>query len=93
LTEHDSFADNPWTNTLVAFVEKVLADDRVRTIGVCYGHQIVARALGMKVGRNDDGWEAAVTNVELSAKGKELFGKDTLVEHSLEFSVPSSDTS
>jgi GMP synthase-like glutamine amidotransferase len=80
VTEHDSFADNPWTNTLVAFVEKVLADGRVRTIGVCYGHQIVARALGMKVGRNDDGWEAAVTNVELSAKGKELFGKDTLVK-------------
>lgn len=36
----------------------------------------------MKVGRNDDGWEAAVTDVNLSGRGKELFGgKDVLVCH------------
>ncbi len=48
-------------------------------IGVCFGHQIVGRALGAKVGRNDDGWEAAVTDLRLSEKGKEIFKQDRLV--------------
>lgn len=51
----------------------------MRIIGVCFGHQIVARALGVKVGRNPDGWEAAVMDVYLSPKGEEIFGKTTLV--------------
>lgn len=72
-SRHDSFADNPWTNTLVEFTAKVLAQDRVRLIGVCYGHQIIARAMGVPVGRNDDGWEAAVTDVQLTERGKEVF--------------------
>ncbi|ETN42235.1 uncharacterized protein HMPREF1541_04176 [Cyphellophora europaea CBS 101466] len=72
-SKHDSFADNPWTNTLVEYTAKVLAQDRVRVIGVCFGHQIVARAMGVEVGRNDGGWEAAVTEVQLTAKGKEIF--------------------
>ena len=78
-TGHDSFSQAPWINKLVEFTTKVLAQDRVRVIGVCFGHQIVGRALGVKVGRNDGGWEAAVNDVLLTEKGKEIFGKDKLV--------------
>ncbi|KAI9703896.1 MAG: hypothetical protein M1836_007670 [Candelina mexicana] len=73
VTGHNSFDDNPWTVKLVDFVTRVLAQDRVRIIGVCFGHQIVGRAMGAKVGRSDIGWETSVLPVELSAKGKELF--------------------
>jgi GMP synthase-like glutamine amidotransferase len=51
----------------------------VRIIGVCFGHQILGRALGVPVGRSDIGWEIAVCDVDLTEKGKALFGKDTLV--------------
>ena len=61
------------------FAKQVLAQDRVRAIGVCFGHQIIARALGVKVGRSDRGWEASVCKVDLTPRGKELFGKDQLV--------------
>ena len=57
----------------------MLAQDRVRMIGVCFGHQIIARAMGVTVGRNDDGWESAVNEVQLTAKGKELFQKEKIV--------------
>lgn len=77
--EHNSFEDIPWINRLVEFTQKVHAHDRVRIIGVCFGHQIVGRALGVKVGRNDEGWETSVCDVELTEKGKELFQKDKLV--------------
>ena len=63
----------------MTFTERLLEQDRVRIIGVCYGHQIVGRALGAKVGRSDRGWETSVALVKLTAKGQELFGKDIMV--------------
>jgi GMP synthase-like glutamine amidotransferase len=54
----------------------------VRAIGVCFGHQIIGRALKAGVGRNPDGWEAAVNDVQLSEKGKEIFGVDKIVSQS-----------
>lgn len=65
------------------FTQKVLAQHRVRIIGVCFGHQIVARALGVEVGRNADGWEAAVNDVQLTEKGKEVFGVEKLSLHQM----------
>lgn len=78
-TGHDSFADAPWILKLVEYTKRCVEEKRIRLIGVCFGHQIIARAMGVKVGRNPDGWEAAVNEVQLSEKGKELFGLDTLV--------------
>lgn len=69
----------PWINRLVEFTQSVLAQDRVRLLGICFGHQIVSRALGMTVGPSDQGWEVAVCDVDLTAEGKELFGQDKLV--------------
>jgi GMP synthase-like glutamine amidotransferase len=64
----------------VEFTRKVYySQDRVRIIGVCFGHQIVGRALGVKVGRNDEGWEVSVCEMDLTEKGKDLFRKDKLV--------------
>jgi hypothetical protein len=69
----------------VDYTAKILSETDVRVIGVCFGHQIVGRALKAKVGRNPDGWEAAVNDVQLSEKGKELFGVDKLVCCATEF--------
>lgn len=77
--EYSAFEDDPWIKTLVAFTAQLLEHDRIKVIGVCFGHQIVARAMGAKVCRNEDGWEAAVDNIDLSDQGKQVFGQDTLV--------------
>lgn len=83
LVEHDAFADDPWTVTLVEYVRQLLKQDRVRIIGVCFGHQILGRAMGVKVGRSSLGWEVSVSLVKLTEKGKELFKKDILVSRQL----------
>lgn len=67
------------------FTKKLLEQDRIRIVGVCFGHQIIGRAAGVKVGRSDDGWEISVLPVELTQKGKEIFQQDTLVCPSLPY--------
>lgn len=43
---------------------------RVRVIGVCFGHQVIGRALGVEVKRNEKGWEAGILPVPLLPRGK-----------------------
>lgn len=74
--EYDSFASTPWITALVSFVQTVLAHHRVKLVGVCFGHQIIARAMGAKVGRNvSKGWEVSVTDVGLTTQGQNYFFK------------------
>ena len=79
LKEHNAFDDTPWINTLVEYTKRALETKRIRIIGVCFGHQILGRALGAKVGRNELAWEVASNEVNLTSKGKEIFGKDVIV--------------
>ena len=78
-SRHNAFDHDPWILKLVEFTERVLKQRRVRTIGVCFGHQIVGRALGTKVDRSDKGWEVSVTAIDLTKRGQEIFGKTALV--------------
>lgn len=64
---------------MVKYTADALKTKRVKIIGVCFGHQIVGRAMDVGVGRNADGWEAAVNNVQLTKKGQELFEVENLV--------------
>ncbi|RKF80615.1 putative glutamine amidotransferase-like protein C13C5.04 [Golovinomyces cichoracearum] len=75
-----TFDSEPWITQVNDFVKTILAQDRVRLIGVCFGHQITARAIeGIgAVGRNVRGWELGVTNIDLTERGKEVFERDTL---------------
>ncbi|MCJ1229540.1 hypothetical protein MMC12_006207 [Toensbergia leucococca] len=79
----NAFDDTPWLLRLVEYVKNVLAQDRVRIIGVCFGHQVVGRAMGAKVARSNRGWEASVCEVDLSEKGREVFGKQKLNLHQM----------
>lgn len=78
-SKYNAFDDDDWIVTLVEFVRKALVHERVRVVAVCFGHQIVARAMGTLVARSDQGWEVSVVETKLTEKGRELFGRDTLV--------------
>ncbi|KAB8255809.1 class I glutamine amidotransferase-like protein [Aspergillus pseudonomiae] len=82
-SKHDSFENDPWILKLVEYTQKALQDNRVKLLGICFGHQIIGRALGVKVGRSDAGWELAVCNMDLTDQGKKLFGKDKLRIHQM----------
>lgn len=77
--EHSAYLDVPWINKLVSVISSALQTPHIKVIGVCFGHQIIGRALKAPVQLNDMGWETAVLPVELAPAGKALLGKDRLV--------------
>ncbi|EES06377.1 hypothetical protein BDA96_04G069700 [Sorghum bicolor] len=74
---HDAHGDEPWIRRLCALVQTVHAM-RKRVLGVCFGHQVLCRALGGRVGRARNGWDVGVRKV--------TFAPD-LLEGRLEFLI------
>ncbi|PLB47196.1 class I glutamine amidotransferase-like protein [Aspergillus steynii IBT 23096] len=77
-SKHNSFDNDPWILKLVEYTKSALQDPRIKLLGICFGHQIIGRALDVKVGRSDAGWEIAVCDMDLTDQGKKLFGRDKL---------------
>ncbi|KAK0620484.1 class I glutamine amidotransferase-like protein [Immersiella caudata] len=73
-SKHSAFENDPWITTLVDFTRRAIAHPRVRIIGICFGHQIVSRALNIPVHRSEAGWEVSVTETTLTPAGQSLFG-------------------
>lgn len=78
-SKYSAYADDDWIVRLTEYTRRLLDEGRVRVIGVCFGHQIVARALGARVARSPLGWELSVTRVELTEEGKRVFRAESLV--------------
>jgi len=62
------FGDEPWIAGLLDFVRQTV-EKKVPLLGVCFGHQAVAAALGGTVERNRRGQELGTVEVELTADG------------------------
>lgn len=54
-----------WINPLRDFVVK-LNKAKIKLLGICFGHQLIADAMGGKVERADCGWQIGVHRAEIS---------------------------
>ncbi|TRM66505.1 class I glutamine amidotransferase-like protein [Schizophyllum amplum] len=73
-----AYDDKEWINKLVGWVKWLAeAKPNIKIFGICFGHQIVARALGGTCEPNGQ-WEVGPTVVSLTDAGKAVFGKDSL---------------
>jgi len=57
--------DDPWIRDLEEFVRTV-ADAGIPFVGICFGDQLIAKALGGSVVKSDRGWGVGVQEVEIS---------------------------
>jgi GMP synthase-like glutamine amidotransferase len=58
------YDDEPWIAGVEDLLRVVVADD-VPFVGICFGHQLLAQALGGRVERAEAGWGVGVQEYEL----------------------------
>jgi GMP synthase-like glutamine amidotransferase len=49
------YDDKPWIPPLIKFVHEIAGRGK-KIVGICFGHQLVAQALGGKTEKSDKGW-------------------------------------
>ncbi len=54
-SKHGAYEDLPFIPPLEDFIRKAYAE-HVPLVGICFGHQIIAQAMGGKVEKFKDGW-------------------------------------
>ena len=54
-SKHGAYEDHPWIPPLETLIRDIHASGRPM-IGVCFGHQIIAQAMGGRVEKFDGGW-------------------------------------
>lgn len=62
-SKHGAYEDHPWIAPLEELV-RAIRDAGTPLIGVCFGHQIIAQALGGKVEKFKGGWAVGPTTYD-----------------------------
>lgn len=63
-SRHGVYEDHPWIAPLEDFIRRAVAAN-VPLVGICFGHQIVARALGGEVEKHSGGWAVGPQEYEI----------------------------
>ncbi len=59
----------PWSEALLPYIRS-MKENNIPVFGICYGHQLIAKALGGEVGFHPNGPEPGSVNVMLTDAGK-----------------------
>ncbi|WP_394210259.1 GMP synthase [Enterovibrio calviensis] len=66
-SRYSVYDDLPWIKTFEAFVRTLFTQGKP-TVGICFGHQMMARALGGEVARSERGWGVGIATSQLNTK-------------------------
>lgn len=60
-----AYEDHPWIPPLEELIREIVAA-KVPLAGICFGHQVIAQALGGKVEKFDGGWSLGAERYEMN---------------------------
>ena len=66
-SRHGAYDRQPWIEPLEEFIRECFAKSKPM-IGVCFGHQIIAQAMGGKVQKSNKGWAVGPEKYNISNK-------------------------
>jgi len=66
-SRHGTYEDHPWIPPLEAFIRAAFAA-HVPVVGICFGHQIVAQAMGGRVEKYAGGWAVGPTDYDFGGQ-------------------------
>jgi len=66
-SKHGAYDNLPWIKPLEKFIQQIY-DERLPMVGICFGHQIMAQALGGRVVKHDGGWIAGTQKYEFGGE-------------------------
>lgn len=85
------YDDEKWIHRLADFVRELKTANK-KLVGICFGHQMIAHALGGKTVKSDKGWGVARHTVELTDKAAGYSAAGTpfsiLVSHQDQVTTP-----
>ncbi|SBS29031.1 Carbamoyl-phosphate synthase small chain [Marinomonas aquimarina] len=64
-SKFDAYADEPWILKLCELIREIDAKGQV-LVGICFGHQVIARALGGTVAKYSGGWGVGVHHYQVT---------------------------
>ncbi len=65
-SKSSAYDDKQWIRDLETLIQKLHAR-RKKMVGICFGHQIIAKALGGVVSKSDKGWGVGIHTYELDS--------------------------
>ena len=91
-SRHGAYEDHPFIAPLETFIRDCYAAD-VPMVGVCFGHQIIAQALGGKVEKFKGGWSVGRKTYDFNGETLALnaWHQDQVVERPAEATVCASN--
>ena len=66
-SRHGAYEDHPFIPPLEDFIRKAYAG-HVPMVGICFGHQIIAQAMGGKVERHQGGWAVGAQDYDFDGQ-------------------------
>jgi GMP synthase (glutamine-hydrolysing) len=69
-SKYGVYEDHDWISRLESFLRDAFAA-AVPIVGICFGHQLLAQALGGKVEKFDGGWSVGVESYTLDGHGED----------------------
>lgn len=70
-TAASAYKDDKWITDLVSYTASLPTSAPL--IGICFGHQIIARAHGAVVEKNEKGWEIGTRDIDLNELGQAIW--------------------